>query len=227
MTTPQIDLPQSWQQPLAEALQKPSMQNLKAFLQQRKAAGATIYPKGGDYLAALEMTELPKVNVVILGQDPYHNPHQAHGLAFSVPDGVVVPPSLKNIYKEIERSVGGKAPNHGNLTPWAKQGVLLLNAVLTVEENQPASHRNKGWEGFTDAVIQTISRENQGVVFMLWGAYARSKKTLIDTQKHLVLEAPHPSPLSAHRGFLGCGHFAQANEYLAKHGKNTVQWLNL
>jgi len=222
-----VDLPESWLIPLADEFYKPYMQNLKNFLQQRKASGATIYPKGSEYFAALKKTELANIKVVILGQDPYHNPHQAHGFAFSVPAGVAVPPSLKNIYKEIESSVGGKAPCHGCLEKWAEQGVLLLNAVLTVEENQPASHRNKGWETFTDVVIKTISNEQQGVVFMLWGAYARSKKVLIDSQKHLVLEAPHPSPLSAHRGFLGCGHFAKANEYLAKQGKNTVQWLNL
>lgn len=202
------------------------MSSLRTFLRERKAKGARIYPEGPNYFAALKKTELPDVKVVILGQDPYHNPGQAHGLSFSVPEGVQVPPSLKNIYKEIEQSVGGDVPKHGCLTPWADQGVLLLNAVLTVEENTPAAHRNKGWETFTDTVIRTISEQKEGVVFMLWGSFARSKKSLIDTQKHMVLEAPHPSPLSAHRGFLGCGHFAKANEYLAKHGKKTVQWFN-
>lgn len=222
--TKAIELPQSWLKPLETEFQKPYMQELKAYLQQRQEAGARIYPEGKNYFRALKATTLDNVKVVILGQDPYHNPGQAHGLSFSVPEGVAVPPSLRNIYKEIEQSIGGTAPKHGCLTDWAEQGVLLLNAVLTVEENMPAAHRNKGWETFTDAVIKTISDEQQGVVFLLWGAYARGKKKLIDATKHLVLEAPHPSPLSAHRGFLGCGHFVQANDYLAKQGKNPVQW---
>ena len=223
---PLIDLPKSWLEHLKPELEKPYMQTLHDFLQERQADGARIYPTGPNYFAAFKQTELPDVKVVILGQDPYHNPGQAHGLSFSVPEGVQVPPSLRNIYKEIAQSIGGEPPKHGCLHSWADQGVLLLNAVLTVEENTPAAHRGKGWEVFTDQVIKTISDQQEGVVFMLWGGYARGKKPLIDKQKHLVLEAPHPSPLSAHRGFLGCGHFTKANEYLAKHGKKAVNWFD-
>ena len=224
--TPKADLPQSWLTHLQPELEKPYMEELRTFLKARQANGARIYPSGPNYFAAFKKTPLPDVKVVILGQDPYHNPGQAHGLSFSVPEGEKVPPSLRNIYKEIAQSVGGEAPKHGCLTEWADQGVLLLNAVLTVEENTPAAHRNKGWETFTDEVIRTVSEQQENVVFMLWGGFARSKKGLIDTSKHMVLEAPHPSPLSAHRGFLGCGHFVKANEYLAKNGKKTVQWFN-
>ena len=220
------DLPKNWLEHLEPEFQKPYMLYLKAFLKDRMVDGARIYPEKPQYFEALKKTDLQDVKVVILGQDPYHNPGQAHGLSFSVPEGVPVPPSLRNIYKEIAQSVGGEAPEHGCLIDWADQGVLLLNAVLTVEENAPSAHSKKGWETFTDTVIETISENQEGVVFMLWGGFARSKKTLINPGKHLILEAPHPSPLSAYRGFLGCGHFVKANDYLAKQGKKTVQWFS-
>ena len=210
---------------MGAAFSAPHMATLRAFLKQRLEAGARIYPQGPDYFKALNLTPLGEVKVVILGQDPYHNPGQAHGLSFSVPKGEVVPPSLRNIYKEIATSLGGTPPSHGNLEGWARQGVLLLNAVLTVEENTPGAHRDKGWEVFTESIIKTISEEREGVVFMLWGRYARSKKPLIDEGKHLVLEAPHPSPLSAHRGFFGCNHFKKANDYLVRTQKTPITWL--
>ena len=214
----------SWQAVLGDEFAKPYMQQLRAFLVARKKAGATIYPPGAQYFNALNLTPFETVKVVILGQDPYHGPGQAHGLCFSVPKGVRPPPSLQNIFKEIKQDVGGNMPTHGYLESWAKQGVLLLNAVLTVEQSQPAAHQGKGWETFTDEVISAISAQREGVVFLLWGSYARSKKKLIDTRKHLVLEAPHPSPLSAHRGFLGCGHFSKANAYLQQHGQQPIDW---
>lgn len=185
----------------------------------------TIYPKPNDIFRAFWLTPFPKVRVVILGQDPYHGPGQAHGLAFSVPDNVALPPSLKNIYKEIENDTGmQKDFKKGNLESWAEQGVFLLNTILSVEANTPASHRDIGWEKFTDYVIQKISDDHKHIVFLLWGNYARSKKGLIDTQKHLVLESPHPSPFSAHSGFFGCKHFSQCNVYLKKHGKKEIFW---
>ena len=162
--------------------------------------------------------------MVILGQDPYHGPGQAHGLSFSVPRGIAPPPSLKNIYKELSNDLGLDVPNHGCLSAWAEQGVLLLNSVLTVEHSIAASHQGKGWERFTDQVIQTVSQQNQNVVFMLWGAYAQKKGNAVDDTKHLILSAPHPSPLSAHRGFLGCGHFSKANEYLQAHKRLAIDW---
>jgi uracil-DNA glycosylase len=184
-----------------------------------------VFPKPQDIFKAFSLTPFSKVKVVILGQDPYHNDGQAHGLSFSVEDGVIVPPSLKNIYKEIEQDCGIKKDfSNGNLQGWAKQGVFLLNAILTVVAHTPASHQGKGWEAFTDTVIKTISDKHEHVVFMLWGNYARSKKQLIDTSKHLVLEAPHPSPFSAYSGFFGCKHFSKCNEYLEKYGKGVIQW---
>jgi uracil-DNA glycosylase len=167
---------------------------------------------------------LNKVRVVILGQDPYHGPNQAHGLSFSVPEGVAIPPSLRNIYKEIVSDLGGTIPTNGNLTKWANQGVLLLNSVLSVQAGQAASHKGKGWEQFTDKIIEILNCENEGLVFMLWGAYAQKKGQSIDRQKHLVLRAPHPSPLSAHRGFLGCKHFSQANSYFRSLGQADIDW---
>ncbi|MFA6423887.1 MAG: uracil-DNA glycosylase [Candidatus Magasanikbacteria bacterium] len=185
----------------------------------------TIYPKPQDIFKAFWLTPFSNVQVVILGQDPYHGTDQAHGLSFSVPENLKVPPSLQNIYKEIESDLGIKKDfSNGNLELWAKQGVLLLNAILTVISNNPASHREKGWEEFTDKVIKTISDRRENVVFMLWGNFARSKKTLIDSTKHLVLEAPHPSPFSAYSGFFGCKHFSKCNEYLHQHGKNEIKW---
>lgn len=182
-----------------------------------------VYPQPENLFRAFNETPFDTVRVVILGQDPYHNPGQAHGLSFSVPDGTPTPPSLLNIFKEIEHDVGVHRTKT-DLTDWAQQGVLLLNAVLSVIKNEPTSHAGIGWEEFTDYVIKTISDKREGVVFLLWGSYARSKKALIDTSKHLVLEAPHPSPLSAHRGFLGCGHFSHTNAFLSKRGATRIQW---
>ncbi|MCC7038659.1 MAG: uracil-DNA glycosylase, partial [Alphaproteobacteria bacterium] len=179
-----------------------------------------IYPAAQNIYAALNTTPFDSVRVVILGQDPYHGPDQAHGLSFSVRDGVKIPPSLRNIYKEI----GGAMPKSGDLTPWAKQGVLLLNATLTVQAEQAGSHQGRGWEQFTDAIIRALNDRGEHIVFMLWGSYAQKKGAFIDRKKHLVLEAPHPSPLSAHRGFLGCGHFVKANEYLKQQGRKAIDW---
>lgn len=209
-----------WQKALLPALESRSGQDLWQFLETEKH----YYPPTADLFAALRLTPLEKVRVVILGQDPYHGQGQAHGLSFSVPDGVKLPPSLRNIYKEIAASTGTPAPASGNLTRWAKQGVLLLNTVLTVRPDAAASHQNKGWEAVTDAAIRAVSDQAEHVVFLLWGSHAQKKKALIDTKKHLVLEAPHPSPLSAHRGFLGCGHFVKANDYLAAKGFAPVDW---
>lgn len=200
------------------------MRALSAFLRQRKAAGARIFPPGSQIFAAFDATPFEQVKVVILGQDPYHGAGQAHGLCFSVLPGVPVPPSLLNIYKEIEDDLGIARPDHGCLLPWARQGVLLLNAVLTVEEGRAGAHQGKGWEGFTDHAIETLAREREGLVFLLWGSYAQAKGKVIDTRRHRVLKAPHPSPLSAHRGFLGCKHFSATNDYLARHGAAPIDW---
>jgi len=203
---------------------QPYMKALKEFLLQEKAAGNIVYPKGGDIFNALNTTSFDKVRVVILGQDPYHGPEQAHGLAFSVRAGIALPPSLVNIYKEIESEFGVAMPRRGDLTGWARQGVLLLNATLTVQAERAGSHQGRGWEQFTDAVIRALNERGERIVFMLWGSYAQKKGAFIDRQKHLVLQAPHPSPLSAHRGFFGCGHFKQANAYLAEHGRAAINW---
>ncbi len=213
-----------WQAQLANEFDQPYMQQLKAFLQQQKQAQKIIFPHSNHWFHALEATPLSKVKVVILGQDPYHQPGQAHGLCFSVQPGVVIPPSLNNIYKELNSDLGINPVGHGYLESWAQQGVLLLNAVLTVEHNQANAHQGKGWEQFTDKVIASINEMRQNVVFMLWGRYAQKKGAMIDTDKHLVLKAPHPSPLSAHRGFLGCKHFSQANQYLQSHGLAPIDW---
>ncbi|WP_417541644.1 uracil-DNA glycosylase [Methylophaga thalassica] len=214
----------SWQAVLAAEFNAPYMQDLKAFLRQEKDQQKKIYPHSADWFHALETTPLDDVKVVILGQDPYHQPGQAHGLCFSVKPGVKVPPSLVNIYKELESDLGVTPVKHGYLESWAKQGVLLLNAVLTVEDSNANAHQGKGWEQFTDKVIETINERCEHVVFMLWGSYAQKKGSVIDPQRHLVLKAPHPSPLSAHRGFLGCRHFSQANDYLVQHGKSPINW---
>lgn len=219
-----IGLDAAWLAYLQPEFEAPYMASLRQFLLQRKRQGATIYPAGHEYFNALNLTPPDKVKVVILGQDPYHGPGQAHGLCFSVQKGVQVPPSLQNIFKEQQADLGITQPAHGFLEAWAKQGVLLLNTVLTVERGQAAAHQGKGWEKFTNQVIRTVSAHTDGVVFMLWGSPARAKKQLIDTKKHLVLEAPHPSPLSAHRGFLGCKHFSKANAWLQSHGKQPVNW---
>ena len=220
----ELRLEPSWKARVGEWFARDDMQALSAFLRERRAAGARIHPAPADLFAAFEATPFDDVKVVILGQDPYHGPGQAHGLCFSVLPGVPVPPSLQNIYKELEADVGFQRPGHGYLMPWAKQGVLLLNAVLTVEEGKAGSHQGKGWEGFTDHVVETLNREREGLVFLLWGSYAQAKGKVIDTRRHRVLKAPHPSPLSAHRGFLGCGHFSAANEYLARRGERPIDW---
>jgi uracil-DNA glycosylase len=227
MNTPTIKLEPDWLEILQPAFEHPSMKTLKTFLQYQKDAGKIIYPKGADIFNALNTTRLKDVRVVILGQDPYHGPGQAHGLCFSVPDGVPLPPSLRNIYKEIEAEYGGPMPLTGNLSAWAEQGVLLLNATLTVEAGLAGSHQKKGWEEFTDAIIRAVNSRCEHVVFLLWGSYAQKKGSFIDRNKHLVLQSPHPSPLSAHRGFLGNGHFRKANEYLERHGQTPVNWHRL
>ncbi|MCP1313067.1 MULTISPECIES: uracil-DNA glycosylase [unclassified Halomonas] len=221
MTDP---LPKDWSQWLGQEFQADYMAALKAFLTQEKAAKKVIYPHSSNWFRAFELTPLERVKVVILGQDPYHGPHQAHGLCFSVLPEVRVPPSLVNIYKELESDLGVAPVNHGFLEPWAKQGVLLLNTALTVEQGNAASHRGKGWEHFTDAAIKTVSEHAEPCVFLLWGSHARQKKALIDQSRHLILESPHPSPLSAHRGFLGNRHFSQANRFLEEHGRSPIEW---
>ncbi len=219
-----IRLESSWKARVGEWFARDDMRALSAFLRQRKAAGATVYPPGGEIFAAFDATPFDAVKVVILGQDPYHGPGQAHGLCFSVRPGVPVPPSLDNIYKEVARDTGFVRPDHGCLLPWARRGVLLLNSVLTVEAGQPGSHQGKGWEGFTDHVVDVLNREREHLVFLLWGSYAQKKGAVIDARRHRVLKAPHPSPLSAHRGFLGCGHFSAANQSLARSGQAPIDW---
>lgn len=219
-----IALEPSWLAQLAPEFEQDYMRQLRAFLSAEKQAGKRIFPAGDEFFNAFAHTPLDKVKVVILGQDPYHGEGQAHGLCFSVKPGVAVPPSLKNIYKELHAELGFAIPRHGHLTAWADQGVLLLNSVLSVECAQAASHQGKGWETFTDRVIEVVNREREGVVFMLWGSYAQRKGAIIDRQRHCVLQSPHPSPLSAHRGFFGCGHFIAANEYLLARGDTAVDW---
>ena len=214
----------SWAARIGGHLQQPAMQALAQLLRQDKREGVVIYPPGPEIFAAFAHTPFEQVRVVILGQDPYHGPGQAHGLCFSVRPGVPVPPSLVNIFKEIERDLDLPRPDHGCLTPWADRGVLLLNSVLTVERGQANAHQGKGWEGFTDAAIEALNREREGVVFLLWGSYAQRKGQLIDRHRHHVLTSVHPSPLSAHRGFIGCGHFSAASAYLHKQGKPPMDW---
>jgi uracil-DNA glycosylase len=219
-----VQLHESWLSRLEDQFQQEYMQKLHDFLVTRKQHRAVIYPPGPQIFNALDSTPFEKVRVVILGQDPYHGPGQAHGLCFSVQAGVRIPPSLANIYREIHADLGIEPPHHGYLQSWAEQGVLLLNAVLTVERGQAGSHQGKGWETFTDAVVQLLNDEREGLVFMLWGSYAQKKGAVIDSRKHLVLKAPHPSPLSAYRGFLGCRHFSSANEYLQQHKQQPIDW---
>lgn len=221
---PSIQLEPSWKAQVGDWLLQPQMRELGSFLRQRKASGVNVFPPGPQIFAAFDATPFDATKVVILGQDPYHGRGQAHGLSFSVQPGVPVPPSLLNIYKEIERDLGIPRPDHGCLLPWARQGVLLLNAVLTVEEGNAGAHQKRGWEGFTDHVVEALNREREGLVFLLWGSYAQQKGKVIDTQRHRVLKAPHPSPLSAHRGFLGCGHFSATNEYLQRRGQTPIDW---
>ena len=219
---PQIE--SSWKAKLGKEFSKPYMQDLRTFLVQEKQNGKRIFPPGSLWFEAFNRTPFDKVRVVILGQDPYHGPGQAHGLCFSVLDGTRLPPSLINIYKELVEDEGIKPPVTGDLSPWADQGVLLLNATLTVEAFKAGSHQNKGWEEFTDRAVAHLNEEREGLVFMLWGSYAQQKGQSIDTSRHLVLRAPHPSPLSAHRGFLGCKHFSRANEYLQSRGLAPIDW---
>jgi uracil-DNA glycosylase len=219
-----VRLHDSWRAPLAPLFASPGMQALKSFLAAERAAGKRIYPRPSEWFAALDSTPLENVRVVILGQDPYHGPGQAHGLAFSVQPGVRVPPSLSNIYKELSSDLGVAPARHGHLAHWARQGVLLLNSVLTVEDGQAASHQGKGWEGFTDAVVALVNDRAEPAVFLLWGSHAQKKAARVDAARHLVLKAPHPSPLSAHNGFFGCRHFSQANAFLQSKGMATVDW---
>lgn len=224
MTTKKVEIEPSWGEALKDYFETEEFQKLSQFIRQEYLT-KTVYPKPQDVFKAFWLTPLDQVRLVILGQDPYHGAGQAHGLCFSVPEGVKPPPSLINIYKELESDLGVKKDvSNGNLEAWAKQGVFLLNAILTVVANSPASHQKLGWEDFTDRVIKTISQQRQGVVFLLWGNYARGKRVLIDTRKHLVLEAAHPSPFSAYNGFFGCKHFSQANEYLVKQGQKAIDW---
>lgn len=219
-----VAINETWKKKLRDEFSQPYFGKIVQFLKVEKQAGKTIYPPGSLIFNAFEQTPFDKLSVVILGQDPYHNPGQAHGLSFSVPDGIAPPPSLVNIYKEIKEDLGIPIPTHGNLLPWARQGVLLLNASLTVEAHKPMSHAQIGWHHFTDAVIRKISDEKEHVVFMLWGKFAQSKEGLIDTSKHLVLKAAHPSPLSAYNGFYGCRHFSKTNKWLEEQGLPVINW---
>lgn len=221
--TPRPDIGEGWYEPLAAEFAAPYFAALRAFLVEERARH-TVYPKGRDIFAAFHHTPFERVRVVILGQDPYHGPGQAHGLSFSVPPGVPPPPSLQNIFTELQRAPGIARPTTGDLTPWADQGVLLLNATLTVRAEQAASHQGKGWERFTDAAIRALSEHHTGLIFLLWGRFAQQKEALIDGGKHYILKAPHPSPLSAHRGFIGCGHFATVNELLTAQGRAPIDW---
>lgn len=214
----------SWQKYLQAELEQPYMATLSAFIEAEEQQGKVIYPDEERRFTAFKLTPFDQVKVVVIGQDPYHGPKQAHGLSFSVPQGVKIPPSLVNIFKELHSDLGVAMPTHGCLESWAQQGVLLLNSVLTVEQGQAASHQGKGWERFTDYVIAQLNQHREGLVFMLWGGYAQAKGAIIDSQKHLVLRSAHPSPLSAYRGFLGCRHFSQANTYLDRHGKTPIDW---
>ena len=217
-------LPESWQHCLGDEFEAPYMQALREFLAAEKAAKKVIYPHSSQWFRAFELTPLDAVKVVVLGQDPYHGPNQAHGLCFSVREGIRVPPSLANIYKELAADVGFLPVSHGNLEHWARQGVLLLNTSLTVEQGNAGSHRGQGWETFTDRAIAAVSEYAKPSVFLLWGSPARKKKSLVDTSRHLVLESPHPSPLSAHRGFFGNHHFSRANAYLIEHDRTPIEW---
>ncbi|MDC7221737.1 MAG: uracil-DNA glycosylase [Spirochaetales bacterium] len=219
-----IKLDDSWLKHLESEFQSDYMKKLRTFLVNEKHQGKEIFPPGNEYFNALNTTPLNKVKLVIIGQDPYHGPGQAHGLCFSVRPGVPVPPSLRNMYKELARELDFTPVPHGCLVPWAEQGVLLLNAVLTVECHKAASHRGQGWEQFTDKVISLVNDYTENTVFLLWGSYAQKKGAIIDRNRHLVLEAPHPSPLSANRGFFGCDHFIKANEYLSEKGKKEINW---
>lgn len=219
----EVKIEKSWKEVLQTEFDKPYFENLVGFVKQEYASH-TIFPPAGQIFNAFNTCPFNHVKVVILGQDPYHGPRQAHGLCFSVNDGIQFPPSLQNIFKEINSDLGIPMPKSGNLTRWAEQGVLLLNATLTVRASQAGSHQGRGWEEFTDAVIKIISEKAENVVFILWGSYAIKKKSLIDASKHCILTAPHPSPLSSYRGFFGCKHFSQTNTYLTSKGKTPIEW---
>lgn len=218
-----VKIAPTWKNRLLPEFEKSYFHDLVNFVKDEYSS-YTVYPPGPEIFNAFEYCSFDDIKVVILGQDPYHGPDQAHGLCFSVRDGIKPPPSLVNIYKELKEDVGKKIPATGDLTHWAQQGVLLLNATLTVRARSAGSHQKKGWEEFTDAVIKLISQEKENTVFMLWGAYAQKKGSVIDRKKHLVLESPHPSPFSAHSGFFGCKHFSKANQYLKENGKNAINW---
>lgn len=237
-TTERVVLEASWKRALLTEFDKPYMRRLREFLVAEKRARKMVYPKGGEIFTALDLTPIENVRVVIIGQDPYHGPNQAHGLCFSVEPGVAQPPSLVNIFQEINEdmaddsvpagnSSGRIEPGRGCLRPWARQGVLLLNAVLTVVRGRAGSHQGHGWETFTDRVVEVINSERESVVFLLWGSYAQRKGAMLDRRRHLVLTAPHPSPLSAHRGFFGCRHFSSANRYLAERGFEPIDWFDV
>ena len=219
-----IALDSSWLAVLGSEFDRPYMQQLRQFLQQQKDTGKVIYPPSAQWFSAFNETPFNDVRVVILGQDPYHGPDQAHGLCFSVLPGVKVPPSLVNIYKELVDDVGFVPPKHGCLSSWARQGVLLVNATLTVEQADAGAHQGKGWEQFTDQAIRALNDQREGIVFLLWGSYAQKKGAFIDQSRHLVLKSVHPSPLSAYRGFLGCQHFSATNTYLKQHSQAAIDW---
>lgn len=220
----EIQLEEAWKQALYQEFQKPYIKELKQFILSEKKRGKEVYPPGDLIFNALNSTPLDKVKVVILGQDPYHGPDQAHGLCFSVNKGVAIPPSLRNIYKELNQDLACEIPSHGNLQSWAQQGVLLLNSVLTVNQGQAASHQGKGWEQFTDKIISLLNEKLENIVYLLWGNYAQKKGVNIDPSKNLILTSVHPSPLSAHRGFLGCKHFSKCNQYLIQSGRQAIDW---
>jgi uracil-DNA glycosylase len=219
-----VQIEPSWKEVLKDEFEKEYFVRLATTVREAYRRGESIFPPPSLVFNAFTHCPFNQVKVVILGQDPYHGKGQAHGLSFSVPDGVRIPPSLQNIYKEIASDISTPVQTDGDLTRWADQGVLLINATLTVRESEPASHQGLGWEEFTDTVIRTISEKRENVVFLLWGKYAQAKESLIDTERHLVLKAPHPSPFSAHTGFLGCKHFSKTNAYLEKHGFSTIRW---
>lgn len=222
--SPAIRIEPSWYQAIGSEFDKEYMLQLKKFLQSEYQAGKTIFPKGTEYFSAFNYTPFNKVKVVIVGQDPYHGPGQAHGLCFSVRSGIQLPPSLQNIFKELKADLGIEMNSQGDLSAWAQQGVLLLNSVLTVENGKAASHQGRGWETFTDKVIESLNQGRQNLVFVLWGSYAQKKAEKVDRQKHLVIESPHPSPLSAHRGFFGTKPFSKINAYLKAHGQDPIIW---
>ena len=222
--TRSIQLDESWKAVLQSEFEQDYMRQLRAFLLAEKQAGQTIYPPGPEIFAALDATPFDQTRVVIIGQDPYHGPNQAQGLCFSVRQGVAVPPSLQNIYKEMASDLNVPIPAHGDLSAWARQGVLLLNAVLTVRAGQANSHQGKGWEAFTDKVIASLNEQRQNLVFILWGSYAQKKGSMIDRDRHFVIRSPHPSPLSAHRGFFGSQPFSRCNQYLRQTGQQEINW---